>query len=119
MTHSEDSAPHASGAQTDPSGSKKRSGKSGTKARKAPTFDLVDAQWLRAQRSAIRGDVELKAFQDKLAEAAVNYQNSKGNSVGIAIVSTLGAIVVAILGVILGIFIMVLASDWISSIGEG
>ncbi|MFH0412489.1 hypothetical protein ACG98H_10430 [Corynebacterium sp. L4756] len=112
MTHSEDSTPHSSGAKT-------RSGKREAKGKKRPTFDLVDAQWLRAQRSAIRGEVELKDFQDKLAEAAVNYQSSQGNSVGIAIVSTLGAIVVAILGVILGIFIMVLASDWISSMGEG
>ena len=79
---------------------------------------LVEAQWLRAQRSAVNGEVELKAFQDKLAEAATSFQKSKGHVVGAAIGMTLGVIVLGLLGVSLGIFIMVLASDWISSMAE-
>ncbi|WP_301195479.1 hypothetical protein [Corynebacterium stationis] len=82
-------------------------------------FGLVDAQWLRAQRSAVHGEVELKAFQDKLEEAATSFQTSHGHGVGAAIGMTLGAIVLGLLGVTLGIFIMVLASDWISSMTEG
>ena len=82
-------------------------------------FDLVDAQWLRAQRSAVNGEVELKVFQDKLTDAATSFQNSQGHGVGVAIAMTLGAIVLGVLGVSLGIFIMVLAGDWISSMAEG
>ena len=82
-------------------------------------FRLVDAQWLRAQRSAVSGEAELKAFQGKLTDAAASFQNSQGHGVGIAIGMTLGAIVLGFLGVSLGIFIMVLAGDWISSMAEG
>ena len=82
-------------------------------------FRLVDAQWLRAQRSAVSGEAELKAFQDKLTVAATSFQNSQGHGVGVAIAMTLGAIVLGVLGVSLGIFIMVLAGDWISSMAEG
>ena len=82
-------------------------------------FRLVDAQWLRAQRSAVNGEVELKVFQDKLTDAATSFQNSQGHGVGVAIAMTLGAIVLGVLGVSLGIFIMVLAGDWISSMAEG
>ena len=82
-------------------------------------FRLVDAQWLRAQRSAVNGEVELKVFQDKLTDAATSFQNSQGHGVGVAIAMTLGAIVLGALGVSLGIFIMVLAGDWISSMAEG
>ena len=85
----------------------------------AKKFGLVDAQWLRAQRSAVHGEVELKAFQDKLADAATSFQASQGHGVGAAIGMTLGAIVLGLLGVTLGIFIMVLAGDWISSMAEG
>ncbi|HHT59919.1 MAG TPA: hypothetical protein GXZ83_09640, partial [Corynebacterium stationis] len=46
-------------------------------------------------------------------------QNSQGHGVGVAIAMTLGAIVLGVLGVSLGIFIMVLAGDWISSMAEG
>ncbi len=74
-------------------------------------FRSVDAQWLRAQRPAVSGEVELKAFQDKLTDAATSFQNSQGHGVGVAIGMTLGAIVLGILGVSLGIFIMVLAGD--------
>lgn len=82
-------------------------------------FRLVDAQWLRAQRSAVNGEVELKVFQDKLTDAATSFQNSQGHGVGVAIAMTLGTIVLGVLGVSLGIFIMVLAGDWISSMAEG
>lgn len=82
-------------------------------------FRLVDAQWLRAQRSAVNGEVELKAFQDKLAEAVTPFQNSQGHGIGVAIGMTLGAIVLGFLGLSLGIFIMVVAGDWITSMGEG
>lgn len=82
-------------------------------------FRLVDAQWLRAQRSAVNGEVELKAFQDKLAGAVTSFQNSQGHGIGVAIGMTLGAIVLGFLGLSLGIFIMVVAGDWITSMGEG
>ncbi|MGP5115715.1 hypothetical protein ACTXJJ_14300 [Corynebacterium casei] len=82
-------------------------------------FRLVDAQWLRAQRSAVNGEVELKAFQDKLAEAVTSFQNSQGHGIGVAIGMSLGAIVLGFLGLSLGIFIMVVAGEWITSMGEG
>ncbi len=48
-------------------------------------FRLVDAQWLRAQRSAVNGEVELKVFQDKLTDAATSFQNSQGHGVGVGV----------------------------------
>lgn len=84
-----------------------------------PSFRLTDAQWLRAQRHAIFSAEDLKAYQEQLTDAVVGFRQSQGNGVGVALAMTVGAVVLAILGVVLGLFIMGIAGDWLSSMGEG
>ena len=84
-----------------------------------PSFRLVDAQWLRAQRHAVSNTEDLKEYQQQLTDAVVGFRNSQGNGVGVALAMTVGAVVLAILGVVLGLFIMGIAGDWLSSMGEG
>lgn len=83
-----------------------------------PTFKLADAQWLRAQRAGIASAADLVQYQQKLQRASEGFARSQGHGVGRAIALTIAAVLIAIIGIALGIVIMEFAGEWIASMEE-
>ena len=83
-----------------------------------PTFRLADAQWLRAQRAGIANAADLVQYQQKLQRASEGFARSQGHGVGRAIALTIAAVLIAIIGIALGIVIMEFAGEWITSMEE-
>lgn len=81
-------------------------------------FSLPDAQWLRAQRAGIRGEVELQLFQAKLRSGAESFSKNSGHNVSKAVALTLGALAVAAVGIALGLVIMNVAGGAFISMME-
>lgn len=83
-----------------------------------PRFRLADAQWLRAQRVSVSGEAALREFQGKLHDAARGIERSQGHAVGMACALTIFAVLLAVVGIAVGIVIMNVAGDWMTSMRE-
>ena len=89
-----------------------------TEEKNRQPYRFTDAQWLRAQRYAMPSEKNLRDYRKQLATAAFRLELRPGNTVGVAVFMSIAAVVLAIGGVLLGLFIMDIAGDWITSMKE-
>ncbi|MEJ5919365.1 MULTISPECIES: hypothetical protein [unclassified Corynebacterium] len=82
-------------------------------------FDLDAVRWMRSRRVALATANEKAAFVTELQELNSDLSERPGNGVGMAMVITFGAMVLAFLAVVIGLFVIELASDLIGNLSEG
>jgi len=69
-----------------------------TEEKNRQPYRCADAQWLRAQRYAIPSEKNLRDYRKQLATAALRLELRPGNTVGVAVVMSIAAVVLAIAG---------------------